>query len=140
MRSFMKVGHAIPCVLAVAAIVKILAIDRFAQDLVSFELIPPWVRVAAIFGVPAIEIIPLSLCFARRPRAAAIVSSAIIGLYTGVVLMHLAFGIVPECACFGAWSSFHETNATLRAMLIRNALLLCASIASVFLPRRDPGH
>lgn len=132
-RSIFRVGHAIPSVLAVAAIAKTLALGRFAEQLASFELVPPWMRLIAVFAVPAIEIVPLALCLAGRPRMAAVMSVCVLGLFTGIVLLHLAFGIVPECACFGAWSSFHEKNEAMRTVLVRNSLLLSAASASVFI-------
>jgi hypothetical protein len=119
-----------PVVLTIAVAAKLFELDRFAESLDTFALVDQRLAGIALVAVPALEIVPLTLCVFGRFRAANGVVVALLAVFTGVVVIHWLANTEPTCECFGQWVSYRAAEHRYAFYLARNAVILVAATAA----------
>ncbi len=117
-------------VLTVAAAMKLVEIDRFADSLQTFTLLDRRITGFALFGVPVAECVPLMLCISGRARLANGVCFALLLFFTAVVAVHWLANTEPSCQCFGQWVSYRAAEHRFAAYFTRNGLIMVAAAAA----------
>jgi hypothetical protein len=130
-------GRAASAVVAMAfawaATAKVLRSERWRRALAGHRL-PARLERAAVWGVPAVELVVLALAVAGRPRAAAVLALAALVVFTSaLVRVALRGGREVPCGCFG------REAVDVRGALVRNTLLgILAAVAFVASPVDPP--
>jgi uncharacterized membrane protein YphA (DoxX/SURF4 family) len=115
---------ALGLVLLVSGAAKVAAGPRWATH--AGELGAPAPAVAA---VPWIEIALGALLVAGVARpVVALTAAALLAAFTVLLIMRLAQGRRPPCACFGAWS----TRPIGAGSVVRNVVLIALALVVVF--------
>lgn len=74
----------------------------FASQVHNFSMVPVAVENLIAICLPWIELVAgLAMIFGIRARAGAVVSTALLGVFTLAVAIALALGLDIECGCFG---------------------------------------
>jgi len=117
-----------------AALGKLGDIEGLARDVQRFRMLPaPGVNLVAIV-LPWIELVAgLSLLLGIRARAGALVTGALMAVFTAAVAFAMARGLSIECGCFGSGDSLRTGGAKL---LVNLGMLALAALALG--PRREP--
>lgn len=119
----------IALVFLAAALGKIGDAGPFATQIGHFRLLPGGLENTLAITLPWIELVAaLALLLRFRPRAGAVITFALMGLFVFVVAAALARGIDIECGCFGT----ADASRVGTAKLLENiGLLALAGIASL---------
>ena len=131
-----QIGIAI--VFLAAGLGKIGDTAAFAKQIGYFRLLPAGLENAMAITLPWVEVVAgLALLLRFRPRAGAVITLGLMGLFVFVVGAALARGIDIECGCFGT----SDAGRVGVAKLFENVgLLALAAIASLrpATPLRSP--
>lgn len=119
----------IAVVFLAAALGKIGDAGAFARQIHHFRLLPLGLENTLAITLPWIELVAaLALLLRYRPRAGAVLTAGLMGLFVFVVAAALARGLDIECGCFGT----SDASRVGTAKLIENVgLLALAGIASL---------
>jgi len=119
----------IAAVFLAAALGKIGDAGAFARQIHHFRLLPFGLENTLAITLPWIELIAaLALLLRYRPRAGAVITAGLMGLFVFVVAAAVARGLDIECGCFGT----SDASRVGTAKLIENVgLLALALIASI---------
>ena len=119
----------IALVFLAAALGKIADPAAFARQISHFRLLPFGLENLLAIMLPWIELLAaLALLLRYRPRAGAVVTAGLMGLFVFVVAAAVARGLDIECGCFGT----SDASRVGTAKLIENVgLLALALIASL---------
>lgn len=126
---------AVPVVLAMAAVGKLLDWRAFEHSIQSFRLMPPWVAQLGPL-VPAVELLPVLLLGYGFARAANVLSFVILVLFSLLLTVHLAFAAEPECSCLGIWAEYLRFEQSTTDGLLRNAALLATAALGAIVSRQ----
>ena len=120
--------------LVYAGITKLLDVHGFALDIANYRAVPAALVPLMAVTLPGIEIIcGASLLLSKTLRAAAWLTTALLGVFTLAVAQALARGISIECGCFGS-----ARDPVTEATLLRDlALVGCAGLL-LWLTRTPP--
>ncbi|MGH7730790.1 MAG: MauE/DoxX family redox-associated membrane protein [Candidatus Eiseniibacteriota bacterium] len=119
----------IAVVFLAAALGKIGDPGAFARQIHHFRLLPFGLENLLAITLPWVELLAaLALLLRYRPRAGAVVTAGLMGLFVFVVAAAVARGLDIECGCFGT----ADASRVGTAKLIENVgLLALALIASL---------
>jgi putative oxidoreductase len=119
----------IAVVFLAAALGKIGDAGAFARQIHHFRLLPLGLENTLAITLPWIELVAaLALLLRFRPRAGAVITAGLMGLFVFVVAAAVARGLDIECGCFGT----SDASRVGTAKLIENVgLLALALIASL---------
>jgi uncharacterized membrane protein YphA (DoxX/SURF4 family) len=119
----------IAVVFLAAALGKIGDAGAFARQIHHFRLLPFGLENTLAITLPWIELVAaLALLLRFRPRAGAVITAGLMGLFVFVVAAAVARGLDIECGCFGT----SDASRVGTAKLIENVgLLALALIASL---------
>lgn len=119
----------IAVVFLTAALAKIGDPAAFARQIFYFRLLPSGLENLMAITLPWIELLAaLSLLLRYRPRAGAVVTAGLMGVFVFVVVAAVARRLDIECGCFGT----ADASRVGTSKLIENiALLALAMIASL---------
>jgi uncharacterized membrane protein YphA (DoxX/SURF4 family) len=108
--------------------------EGFAGALAAYELLPQRAVDLVARAVPLIEItVAIGLLLPVSRQAAALVSTLLLCVYALAIAINLWRGRRElDCGCFG----FRRRSTISMTLLWRNAVLVLASLAAGFLPRR----
>lgn len=102
-----------------------------AHAVARFDLLPAWLINPFSLALPVFEILSgVGLLIGPWPRQFAFNLACLNGIFLFALTSAWIRGIKIECSCFGGISS-----ASLPQLVIRDLLLLCASIAVYFLSK-----
>ena len=119
----------IAVVFLVAALGKIGDAGAFARQIHHFRLLPFGLENLLAITLPWIELVAaLALLLRFRPRAGAVVTAGLMGLFVFVVAAAVARGLDIECGCFGTADASRVGNAKLIENVGLLALALIASL------------
>lgn len=128
----------VPLVLFVAAIGKLLDTVGFAESLATFSLFESErTRQVLVVAVPIIECIPVAMLVAGMNWRASIVSLVLLLVFTGAVAVHWMMNERPSCACMGLWNRYWRIETDVKAVLMRNSVLIILSSACALLTWRQ---
>ena len=120
---------AIAVVFLAAALGKIGDAGAFARQIHHFRLLPLGLENTLAITLPWIELVAaLALLLRFRPRAGAVITAALMGLFVFVVAAAVARGLDIECGCFGTADASHVGTAKLIENVGLLALALVASL------------
>jgi uncharacterized membrane protein YphA (DoxX/SURF4 family) len=119
----------IAVVFLAAALGKIGDAGAFARQIHNFRLLPFGLENTLAITLPWIELLAaLALLLRYRPRAGAVITAGLMGLFVFVVAAAIARGLDIECGCFGT----SDASRVGTAKLVDNVgLLALAGIASL---------
>lgn len=127
----MCVGVAVPTVFMFAGIGKYLDWPVFVASLDGYELLSHGVRKAAVFLIPGLELLPITLVFLNRIVVANVLCAILLGLFVGVTWWHWANHLEPNCSCFGVWAQYIEVEDGFRHLVVRNSILAGISLTAI---------
>jgi len=121
-------------VLAVAAIMKLSAMDDFRESVESWSLLPTWLTGSVTYAVPGAELAIAVFWFlgAARP-AATIAAFLLLAIFTSALIAHILFAEPPDCGCFGKHLQFAEGRRAAEALLGRNGVMMLCSLGGILL-------
>ncbi len=106
-----------------AGVPKLFEIDRFAETIAAYGLIPDAVVVPTAFFIVALEIAAaIGLLFNKR--WALLLTTALMGVFIVVLTYGIWLGLDIDCGCFGPEDPGAQTFSSLKAALFRDILLL----------------
>ena len=119
----------IAVVFLAAALGKVGDAAAFARQIYYFRMLPPGLENLLAITLPWVELLAaLSLLLRVRPRAGAVVTAGLMGVFVFVVAAAVARGLDIECGCFGT----ADASRVGTSKLIENiALLALALVASL---------
>jgi uncharacterized membrane protein YphA (DoxX/SURF4 family) len=95
-------------VLAWAGLAKIGDPQAFAEQVHNFRILPVALENLAAMTLPWVEVVAsLALLLGVRSRAAAVLATALLAVFTVAVLAAIYRGLDIECGCFGTSDSTH---------------------------------
>lgn len=95
--------YGIGAVFAFAALAKIGDVDAFSKQVHAFELVPVALENVIAMTVPWIELVAALALFAGvRARGAALLTLAMMIVFTAAVGVAAARGLTIDCGCFGS--------------------------------------
>lgn len=119
-------------ILVAASLPKIGDLDAFAGSVHNFHM-EPIVPIASVnliaVTIPWVELVAgLALVLGLKPRAAAVVYTVLLGVFTVAVLQAMARGLSFDCGCFGKSGA-----ATIGARkLVENVGMLAIGVVAAF--------
>jgi len=114
-----------------AALGKIGDAGAFARQIHHFRLLPLGLENTLAITLPWIELVAaLSLLLRFRPRAGAVITAGLMGLFVFVVAAAVARGLDIECGCFGT----SDASRVGTAKLIENVGLLALALLASLRP------
>jgi len=123
---------AIAVVFLAAALGKIGDAGAFARQIHHFRLLPLGLENTLAITLPWIELVAaLALLLRFRPRAGAVITAGLMGLFVFVVAAAVARGLDIECGCFGTADASRVGTAKLIENVGLLALALVASLKPV---------
>ncbi|MCC6426183.1 MAG: hypothetical protein IT435_05120 [Phycisphaerales bacterium] len=122
-----SLGWIVSAVFVAAGIFKLVDLELFGRSLETWSLLPKWLIRPLMVAVPSLEIgvALMWLLGAYRTLAVAAMVAMLVAA-TGFYGLHLAFGIQPVCACFGAVHKALELKQVAGTVLARNICLILA--------------
>ncbi|MDA0989663.1 MAG: DoxX family protein [Verrucomicrobia bacterium] len=113
-----------------AAIPKILDPHSFAVAIHRYQLLPEaWINAVAI-SLPWLELVAaLALVSKRHRKAAAIILTALLLIFTAAILSGVLRGLDITCGCFTTDPQAHRIGWL---NVLRNVILLALALASLF--------
>jgi uncharacterized membrane protein YphA (DoxX/SURF4 family) len=110
-----------------AALAKLGNLAGFALQVHNFRVVPVALENLIAMTVPWIELVAgLALVTGIRRRAAAVVASTLLAVFTIAVLAALARGLDIECGCFGT----SDASRVGVAKVLQNLAMLAAAIVA----------
>lgn len=108
------------------------AVQSFAESIVGYDIIPldraEHLAVLASFVFPWAEaLVGVALVLGAKSRAAGLLLSAMLALFTGAILSAIASGKEPSCGCFGDLS-WPCGNPVGWCHVLRNGVLLLLAL------------
>ncbi|HEX6852424.1 MAG TPA: MauE/DoxX family redox-associated membrane protein [Candidatus Polarisedimenticolaceae bacterium] len=89
-----------------AALPKISDVPQFAKDIAAYQLAPVWSHHLLAMTLPWIElVVALALLAGIRERAAAVVATGAMVVFTLAVVWAWSKGLSIDCGCFGKGAS-----------------------------------
>ena len=114
-----------------AALGKIGDAGAFARQIHHFRLLPLGLENTLAITLPWIELVAaLALLLRFRPRAGAVITAGLMGLFVFVVAAAVARGLDIECGCFGT----SDASRVGTAKLIENVGLLALALLASLRP------
>jgi putative oxidoreductase len=121
----------IAVVFLAAALGKIGDTGTFARQIHHFRLLPFGLENTLAITLPWIELVAaLALLLRFRPRAGAVITAGLMGLFVFVVASAVARGLDIECGCFGT----SDAGRVGTAKLIENVGLLALALVASLKP------
>lgn len=119
-------------VFLVSGVLKLVDLTEFASSLSEWAVIPPWVRLLAVYAVPPIEVSlgGLWLIGYRRRLVSALVGGVLV-VVTGVYGIQVVLGEVPDCGCFGRVMAYENAKQGAVFVIGRNVILIALLGASL---------
>lgn len=139
-------------VLALAAMLKLVALDGFAASVSTWDAVPPWVRPVLVVGVPLAEGLLAISWFAGLRRLGLLrVACGLLLIFTLAYIAQVTLGKVPDCGCLGRIALFRRSMNEAVWVIGRNTVLLVCLGAAIGLAHgarvpmelpatRSPGH
>lgn len=117
---------AVAAVVLLAGVLKLADLSEFERSLGTWNLFEsPWLRGAALVGVPGFEVIVGgSVLFSGAKGRAAVALVVLISLVTVAYGWEVATGKPPDCGCWGAFSRFVSHRQAALMVLVRNGVML----------------
>ena len=116
-------------IFATAALAKLGDLEQFAAQVHNFRIVPIASENLIALTLPWVELVAaLALILDIRSRAAALLLTALLAVFTLGVIAAVARGLSFECGCFGKASS---TGVGLRKIAENSAMLLVAAVATL---------
>lgn len=112
--------------IGLAGVLKLLALDEFAQSLETWDVFPARTIVPASLFIPLLELAACTAWFAfaaRRTLIEAAAFSAILAA-TGVYAFQAWTSEPPSCGCLGLWQAHYDRIATGQTLVWRNGVIL----------------
>ncbi|MBZ5639142.1 MAG: hypothetical protein LAO51_10375 [Acidobacteriia bacterium] len=131
-RRTIRVGQiVIGLVFATASLSKIGDLPAFALQVHNFRIAPVWSENLIAMALPWVELVAaLSLLLGVRPRAGAVVVTALMAGFTVGVILAMARGLDFECGCFG--TADHTRVGAIK--LLENLAMLGVSLVALRWP------
>ncbi len=125
-------AHAVMAVFALAAMLKLVALDEFALSLSTWDTVPSWARPALVVGAPLTEGVVAVAWFAGARRAGLLWGALVLlALFTLAYITQVTFGNVPDCGCLGKIALFRRSMNDATWVIGRNAVLLVCLGAAI---------
>ena len=119
-------------IFAAAALSKLGDLATFASQIHNYRIVPIWSENLLAMTLPWIELVAaLALAMGIRPRAGAIVATALLAVFTVAVGAAWARGLDFECGCFGK-ASAGRIGAQ---KLVENLGMLIVAVVASLRPR-----
>jgi putative oxidoreductase len=122
-------GIVIGLLFVLAGLAKLGDLRALAEQVHNYRIVPIWSENLIALSLPWIEILAgLSLVLRIRPRAGAVVCTALMALFTAGILAAMARGLDFECGCFGTADAARVGLTTLARDLGMLSLALIATL------------
>jgi putative oxidoreductase len=116
-------------VFLIAALAKLGDLNAFAEQLHNFRMVPVFSENLLAMCLPWVELLAgLAMIFNLRARAASVLLTVLLAVFTVSVLLAMGRGLDFECGCFGTADS---TRVGVAKVLQNTGLLLVGAVASL---------
>lgn len=116
-------------ILLLASVSKLLSMDSFVTEISRWSVIDERIAPAVAFVVVTVELgLPLAWLVAGRPAALHLAAVGLIFAFTLAYLFESWIAEPPNCACFGKVLAFAQHEASIHAVVWRNAALLALGV------------
>lgn len=121
-------------VLALAGAGKLLDLVAFQESLVTWRLLPEWVRWSTTLALPIAEVSCFLLwCDPRRRRSGEWVTLCIALALASVSGLHVVLGEKPTCNCLGVLDQYFRFKASSQMLVWKSAAIGAALAAGIWL-------
>lgn len=129
-------AHGAMAVFALAAILKLVALDEFAASVSTWDTVPSWVRPILVVGAPLTEGLLAIAWFAGLRRLVLLrVAFVLLLIFTLAYIAQVTLGTVPDCGCLGKIALFRRSMNEATGVIGRNTVLLVCLGAAIGLAR-----